>query len=71
MAEWTRGPGLSWIRFRRLPRERVLDFACGSGLLGAWVTAREPTVSVDFLDVDAVALEAVEANVPGANRTPV
>ena len=47
---------------------RVLDFACGSGLLGAWVTAREPTVSVDFLDVDAVALEAVEANVPGANR---
>ena len=47
---------------------RVLDFACGSGLLGAYVAAREPAVSVDFLDADAVALEAVEANMPGVRR---
>ncbi len=45
---------------------RVLDFACGSGLLGAFVSAREPGVSVDFLDADTVALEAVELNLPGA-----
>lgn len=45
---------------------RVLDFACGSGVLGGLVLSRDPSSSVDFLDVDAVALEAVRANVPGA-----
>jgi len=45
---------------------RVLDFACGSGLLGGYVAARQPEVSVDFLDADTVALEAVEANIPEA-----
>jgi len=50
------------------PGARVLDFACGSGLLGAYVVARNPDVAVDFLDADAVALAAVEANVPGARR---
>ena len=48
------------------PNARVLDFACGSGLLGAYVSARDPLVSVDFLDADAIALEAARANVPGA-----
>ena len=48
------------------PATRVLDFACGSGLLGAYVAAREPSVSVDFLDVDTVALAAVALNIPGA-----
>ncbi len=47
---------------------RVLDFACGSGLLGACVSAIEPSVSVDFLDVDTVALAAVAANLPGVRR---
>ena len=45
---------------------RVLDFGCGSGVLGAAVLARSPGAAVDFLDVDAVALEAVRENVPGA-----
>ena len=44
----------------------VLDFGCGSGLLGGYVGARQPDVAVDFLDADAVAIEAVAANVPGA-----
>ena len=47
-------------------QSRVLDFACGSGVLGGVVLSRQPSTSVDFLDVDAVALEAVRANVPGA-----
>lgn len=45
---------------------RVLDFACGSGVVGAFLTALEPTARVDFLDADAVALAAVAVNVPGA-----
>lgn len=48
---------------------RVLDFGCGDGVVGGVVRARWPGVGrVDFLDVDAVALAAVERNVPGARR---
>ncbi len=46
---------------------RVLDFACGSGVIGAFVSALEPPAArVDFLDRDAVALTAADENVPGA-----
>jgi len=52
----------------RLPAagRRVLDFACGSGVIGAFLSALEPTARLDFLDADAVALVAVSENVPGA-----
>lgn len=46
--------------------DRVLDFGCGHGIVGAVVRARRPSAEVDFLDVDALALEAVRRNVPGA-----
>jgi 16S rRNA (guanine1207-N2)-methyltransferase len=49
-----------------MSERRVLDFACGSGVIGAFVTALEPTARVDFLDADAVALAAARENVPGA-----
>lgn len=45
---------------------RILDFGCGSGIIGAVARARTPGASVECLDVDAVALEAVRENVPGA-----
>jgi 16S rRNA (guanine1207-N2)-methyltransferase len=45
---------------------RVLDFGCGHGVLGAVVAVRTPGARVSFLDVDAVALEAVRRNVPSA-----
>jgi 16S rRNA (guanine1207-N2)-methyltransferase len=48
------------------PGARVLDFGCGSGILGAVLAARTSDARVDFLDVDAVALAAVAENVPGA-----
>lgn len=48
------------------PSARALDFGCGHGVLGAVVAARTPGAEVAFLDVDAVALEAVRRNVPGA-----
>jgi len=45
---------------------RVLDFGCGHGVLGAAVATSSPGAQVSFLDVDAVALEAVKQNVQGA-----
>jgi len=48
-------------------RGRVLDFACGSGLIGATVVSRNPSASVEFLDADAVALKAVIQNVSDAD----
>ena len=45
---------------------RILDFACGPGVIGAFLGALEPTAHVDFLDADTVALAAVTENVSGA-----
>jgi 16S rRNA (guanine1207-N2)-methyltransferase len=45
---------------------RVLDYGCGSGVIGATMLAREPGIDLTMLDNDAVALEAVRENVPGA-----
>ena len=47
-------------------RARVVDYGCGSGVIGAAVLAQEPTIALDMLDVDALAIEAARENVPGA-----
>ncbi len=47
------------------PRARVLDYGCGSGVIGAAALAQEPSVVLDMLDSDTVALEAARENVPG------
>jgi 16S rRNA (guanine1207-N2)-methyltransferase len=44
---------------------RVLDYGCGSGVVGAVVRSRQPEVRLELLDIDAVALEAARENVPG------
>ncbi|HSR42987.1 MAG TPA: methyltransferase, partial [Longimicrobiales bacterium] len=48
------------------PRGPVLDFACGSGLVGGALLARAPGSGpeVHFLDVDALAVRATHENVP-------
>lgn len=46
----------------------VLDFACGSGVIAAELVRRAPTVRVDLLDADAVALAAACDNVPSAKK---
>lgn len=51
-------------------RARVLDYGCGSGVIGAAVLAREAGVVLDMLDSDTVALEAARENVPGARSVP-
>jgi 16S rRNA (guanine1207-N2)-methyltransferase len=49
-----------------LPRgARVLDYGCGSGVVGYVARSRGEEVTVELLDVDAVALEAARENVPG------
>jgi 16S rRNA (guanine1207-N2)-methyltransferase len=43
---------------------RVLDFGCGTGVIGAAVLARQPQTVVDLVDADTLAIEAVRENVP-------
>ena len=50
------------------PQARVLDFACGTGVIAADLRAREASIDVDLLDADTVALAAAAENVPGARR---
>lgn len=51
-------------------RARVCDFACGSGTIAAYLLSREPSLRVDALDADAVALAAARVNVPSARVRP-
>jgi len=53
-------------RTLQLAGRRVLDFGCGSGVIAAFISALEPTVRVDLLDADAVALAAAAENVSDA-----
>ena len=48
------------------PGDAVLDYGCGTGVIGAGALAREPGIALDLLDSDAVALEAARENVPAA-----
>jgi 16S rRNA (guanine1207-N2)-methyltransferase len=48
------------------PASRVLDFGCGTGVIGAGLLAREPAAKVEMLDADALAIAAARENVPGA-----
>ena len=49
------------------PGDRVLDYGCGSGVIGAAALAAAPDIVLDLLDDDAVALEAARENVGGAH----
>jgi len=54
------------VLLRALPqpsaRLRVLDFCCGSGVIGAALVSRQPTVRLTLLDADALATHAAAAN---------
>jgi 16S rRNA (guanine1207-N2)-methyltransferase len=43
---------------------RVLDYGCGSGVVGGVASSRTNDLEVDLLDIDAVSLEAARINVP-------
>ncbi len=40
------------------PASPMLDFGCGSGVIGCWVARRWPNTEVDMVDVSALALAA-------------
>jgi 16S rRNA (guanine1207-N2)-methyltransferase len=48
------------------PGARVLDYGCGTGVIGAALLARQPDLKIDAMDNDAVALAALAENVPSA-----
>jgi 16S rRNA (guanine1207-N2)-methyltransferase len=47
------------------PGSRVLDYGCGSGVVGYVAGRRGEGLEIEMLDVDSVALEAAIENVPG------
>lgn len=51
------------LRHLPVPRasSRVLDFACGAGVLGACLQQQQPQLQVTYVDVSALALAATEA----------
>lgn len=54
----------SAMLLQHLPRWNsgtVLDFACGHGVLGAWLNRANPALKVSYLDVSAMALAAARA----------
>ena len=51
------------------PEMRVLDFACGAGLIAGAIVRKYPETPVWMSDVDAISLEAALANVPTATAT--
>lgn len=48
------------------PGATVLDYGCGSGVIGAAMRAASPSIALDLIDNDSVALVAAGENVPGA-----
>lgn len=49
----------------------VLDFACGAGVVGAFLAARGDDVQLTLSDVDALAVHAARINVPSARRVQI
>eukprot|EP00039_Didymoeca_costata_P022247 m.346393 g.346393 ORF g.346393 m.346393 type:complete len:623 (+) comp28977_c0_seq1:1427-3295(+) len=47
----------------------VLDFACGSGVIAATLLSIEPSLVVDILDSDALAMHCCQENVPEVNES--
>ncbi len=48
---------------------RVLDFACGTGVIAACLARRTPSAAVTLSDADALAVESARANVPDGSIT--
>ena len=48
------------------PSSKILDYACGAGVIGAELQRREPTIELTLVDSDAVAIVATTENVPHA-----
>lgn len=52
------GTRLLLDQIQEVPAGRLLDFGCGSGVIGAWLKARQPQAEVHLVDTHALALES-------------
>lgn len=43
---------------------QIVDFCCGSGVIGATLLCRQPKLNLHLLDADAIAVKCAERNVP-------
>lgn len=50
------GSALLLSTFDKLPTGTVLDFACGAGVVGAWLASQVPELKVDGVDVQSQAV---------------
>lgn len=79
--EWDSWPGLfahgrldpgSKLLLKALPAlprgTRVLDWACGAGAIAKALSAKNPGIALDLLDLDALAVHAARSNVPEAEH---
>jgi 16S rRNA (guanine1207-N2)-methyltransferase len=48
------------------PGARVLDYGCGTGVIGATLLRRQPAITLQMVDVDALAVASARANAPRA-----
>lgn len=48
------------------PKARVLDFACGAGVISGALLRKRPELEIWMTDADAISVEAARENVPGA-----
>lgn len=48
---------------------RVLDFAAGTGIIAAAVNRKSPSIRVDLVEIDALALAAARENIPASAAT--
>ncbi len=55
------GTALLLSTFDKLPVGPVLDFACGAGVIGAWLASQVPNLRVDAVDVQSQAVACAEA----------
>jgi len=47
-------------------KARVLDFACGAGVIGGVLQRRHPEIELWMTDADAIAVHAAQQNIPNA-----
>jgi len=67
------GTALLLSTFRDAPKGPVLDFACGAGIIGAWLLQRWPDLEMDLLDAQWQALACARrtlADVENARVVP-
>ncbi|TVP54955.1 MAG: class I SAM-dependent methyltransferase [Halomonadaceae bacterium] len=65
-----RGTELLLSTFKEQPKGPVLDFACGNGVMGAWLLQQWPDLELDLLDAQWQALRCTQESLAEALAVP-